>query len=330
MAAPPRALVLGGTGHLGHALLRELCGRGYRVRALTRQARPSLLDGLEVEVIHGDADAPGILEGAVAETDVIVDAAAPYPLYLQASPGDPRDPVGEAALRTARLCEASRRRGAALVFISSFTTLPRPQSTWSTLEARMRRAVHPYFTTKEAMESVVLEGCRRGLDAVIINPTACLGPWDGKPRSLTYLPLLVSGEIPATSSRVVNVIDVRDVARGAIAALEAGVFGKPLLFGGHDIRADELAARACALVGRRPPRLRASIRAAATAAYWTERLFAATGRRAPMPSLPLLLSCEVWGTGMGEAQRPLGAWPRPLEDTLRDSLEWYRRLGYLA
>jgi dihydroflavonol-4-reductase len=330
MTQSKRALVLGGTGHVGHALLRELVERGYRVRALTRQARPRLLDGLDVEVIHGDADAPDTLERTIAGAQVIVDAAAPYPLYLRAQEGDPAEPVLEATLRTAWLCEASRRQGSALVFISSFTTLPRPQGAWSRFEARIRREAHPYFATKEAMERVVLEECRRGLDAVIINPTACLGPWDGKPRSLTYLPLLASGEIPVTSSRVVNVIDVRDVARGAVAALEARVFGKPLLFGGHDIRADELAARTCALVGRRPPRLRASIRAAATAAYWTEWLLAATGRRAPIPSLPWLLSCEVWGTGIGEAQRALGAWPRPLEDTLRDSLEWYRRLGYLA
>ncbi|MEP7120790.1 MAG: NAD-dependent epimerase/dehydratase family protein [Byssovorax sp.] len=324
------ALVLGGTGHVGHALLRELCARCYRVRALTRQARPHLLEELDVEVVRGDADVPGDLQRAIGGVDIVVDAAAPYALYLPQPGQRALDPRREAALRTARLCAAVERQNATLVFISSFTTLPRPQGAWSTLEVGLRRAMHPYFTAKEAMERVVLEACERGLRAVLINPTACLGPWDGKPRSLCYLPLLVSGEVPATTSHVVNVIDVRDVASGAVAALEAEVFGTPLLFGGHDIRADELAARACALVGRRPPLLRTSIRAAATAAYWTEWLFAATGRRAPIPSLPWLLACEVWATGVGEAQRALGAWPRPLEDTLRDSLAWYRRLGYLA
>jgi dihydroflavonol-4-reductase len=324
------ALVLGGTGHVGHAILRELLARGYRVDALSRKARPPILEGLDVRVRQGDASVPGDIEAHIEQGGVVVDAAAPYPLHLDLSRRDGVDPVRAAVARTERLVEATERRGATLVFISSFTTLPRPAGFVSELEARMRRAAHPYFVTKQAMEGVVLEGCRRGLRAVVVNPTACLGPWDAKPRSLCYLPLLLSGELPATAMRAVNVVDVRDVACGAVAALEANLFARPLLLAGHDIRADHLSARACQLAGRRPPILRASTRATATAFYWTEWFFEAMGRRAPFPSLPALLLCEARATGIGDAQRTLGVLPRPLEETLVDSIEWYRQLGYLT
>jgi dihydroflavonol-4-reductase len=323
------ALVLGGTGHLGHAILRELMGRGYRVDALTRKARPPILEGLDVRVIQGDADLPETLEAHIEEGGVVVDAAAPYPLHLQVSWRGGPDPVHAAVARTERLVEATERRGASLLFISSFTTLPRPAGVVGDLEARVRRAAHPYFVTKEAMEATVLAACGRGLRGVVVNPTACLGPWDNKPRSLCYLPLLLSGEMPATAVRAVNVVDVRDVARGAVAALEAELYGQPILLAGHDIRADHLSARACQLAGRRPPILRASTRAAATAFYWTEWFFEAMGRRAPFPSLPALLLCEARATGIGDAQRALGVMPRPLDETLRDAIEWYWQLGYL-
>lgn len=324
------ALVLGGTGHLGHALLRELVARGYRVDALSRRPRPPILEGLDVRVIQGDADVPGTVEAHIAEGGVVVDAAAPYPLHLEVSWRGGSDPVQAAVARTERLLEATAQKDATLVFISSFTTLPRPAGVVGEIEARMRRAAHPYFATKEAMEAAVLAACRRGgARAVVVNPTTCLGPWDAKPRSLCYLPLLLSGEIPATAVHAVNVVDVRDVARGAIAALEAELFGQPILLAGHDIRADHLSARACQLAGKRPPLFRASTRATATAFYWTELLFEAMGRRAPFPSLPALLLCEARATGLGDAQRALGVLPRPLDETLRDAIEWYWQLGYL-
>lgn len=321
------ALVLGGTGHIGHALLRELLSRGYRVTAVTRQARrPAALEGLDVTVVRGDADAPEGIERLVEGADVVVDAAAPYPLRLvEAGRGLAR----AAFARTSRVAEAARRRGAALVFISSFTTLPRPGGALRDLEARARRAAHPYFVVKEAMEDAVLSACARGLRAVIVNPTACLGPWDRKPRSLCYLPALLSGELPAITTRAVNVVDVRDVARGAAAALDEGLFARPLLLSGHDIGADALSARACALVGRRPPVFRASARVTAAAAYGTEWLLSAAGLPAPFPSLPALLLCEARATGVGAWQRALGVLPRPLDETLRDAIAWYRRIGYL-
>jgi len=119
------------------------------------------------------------------------------------------------------------------------------------------------------------------------------------------------------------------VAIAAVNAFEARrLWASPTLLGGHDIRADELSARACALAGKRPPRFKVSARATATAAYWAEWCFAVMGQRAPMPSLPALLLCEAWATGQGEAHR-LGMRPRPLDETLRDSIAWYQRIGYL-
>jgi hypothetical protein len=53
------------------------------------------------------------------------------------------------------------------------------------------------------------------------------------------------------------------------------------------------------------------------------------GMPAPFPSLPALLLCEARATGIAEQQRALGVLPRPLEETLRDAIAWYRQLGNL-
>ena len=58
---------------------RELLSRGWQVSAATRQAAPRSLDGLDVRLLPGDADAPGQLERWVAGHELVIDAAAPHP-----------------------------------------------------------------------------------------------------------------------------------------------------------------------------------------------------------------------------------------------------------
>ena len=114
-----RALVLGATGHLGCALARELCERGYRVSGVSRREHlPSNLEGVPVEVVVGDDSEPDCFERWLRGYDLVVDAAAPY------GPADPDDPdasrqgqrlAGAAALVVARPRRAARReRDAAL------------------------------------------------------------------------------------------------------------------------------------------------------------------------------------------------------------------------
>jgi dihydroflavonol-4-reductase len=196
------------------------------------------------------------------------------------------------------------------------------------IEARARRRVHPYFMVKATMEGMVLEAARGGLRAAILNPTACIGPWDRRPRELCVVPLLLSGQVPAIVARVVNVIDVRDVAAAVRTALEQHRFGAPILLAGHDSRTDALAARLCHLARVPAPRLQVSARLAAGGALWAEAAWAFFGHPSPLPAIGLLLILDSYPMQPSLEQRALGALPRPLDETLRDSIAWYHRLGY--
>src|SRR5579859_2578733 len=104
----PRALVLGATGHIGNAIVRELLARGYAVTAARRgRSAAHNLAGLAVSDAIGDAGDAATLDGWVAGHDAVVDAAAPYPLAI-ADRGD----AAAAARRAAQLVEAVRRHGA--------------------------------------------------------------------------------------------------------------------------------------------------------------------------------------------------------------------------
>ena len=326
-----RALVLGATGHLGNAITRELLAHGYRVTAATRQAHPAALAGLDVDVVHGDADRPDCLDAWLPGHDFVVDAAAPYPLNLFAAarPGGPA-PLDQARRRMSTLLNSVARAGAALGHVSSYTTLPRPdaEGTIAAIEARARRRVHPYFAVKATMEAMVLEAARGGLRAAVVNPTACLGPWDRRPRELCVVPMLVTGQVPALVTQTMNVIDVRDVAAALRAALEQRRFGIPIALAGHDCRTDVLATTVCALARASAPRLRLPARLTVAGVLFAEAGWALLGRSSPLPAIGPLLVLDGYAMAPSADQRALGVLPRPLDETLRDAIAWYRSLGY--
>ena len=328
------ALVLGATGHIGNAITRELLQHGYRVTAATRQARPEALAAIAVpglEIVCGDIDQPGQLASWVPGHELVIDAAAPYPLNLfAATAASERAPLAHARRRMSALLDSVAREGAALGHVSSYTTLPRPsaEGAFAATEARARRAVHPYFAVKAAMEAMALEAARGGLRAVVVNPSACLGPWDRRPRELCVVPMLVAGQVPALVARSFNVIDVRDVALALRIALEQGLFGRPIALAGHDCRTDALADRVCALAGAAAPRLRVPARLAVAGALWAEAAWAVLGRPSPLPAIGPLLVLDGYPMAHSAEQRALGIAPRPLDETLRDAIAWYRQIGY--
>jgi dihydroflavonol-4-reductase len=307
-------LVLGGTGHLGAAIVHEALARGHVVSVASRREQlPASLAGLAVEHLRLDIDDRAGLLRAVEGHGLVIDAAAPYPLHAETGV------VERAVARMRAVIRAVASVGARFAYVSSFVTLPGHRG----IGARAIRALHPYFAVKQAMEDELARASAAGLRAVIVNPTACLGPWDSKPRELAIIPLLLAQRLPATVATTINVVDVRDVAHGLLAAVERECFGQPIALSGHNLPADQLAARVCALAEVPAPGARVPLWPTILGALWVDAAHAVLGRESPYPALSVLLIGVSEALEVGEVQRQLGAAPRPLDETLRDAIAWH-------
>jgi dihydroflavonol-4-reductase len=176
----------------------------------------------------------------------------------------------------------------------------------------------PYKASKLRAEQHVLAAARTALDAVVVNPTTPIGGGDSKPTPTGRMIAGVArGRVRAfIAGTGLNVVDVRDVARGHVLALEHGRRGERYLLGGIDLWLRDLFARVAAAAGRPAPRLRVP--------HVLPRALAACGllnrHEVRLARLPMFFSSA-------KAERELGYTAGPIEPAIAEAVSHALALG---
>jgi nucleoside-diphosphate-sugar epimerase len=179
-------LVTGASGFIGSALVKHLVEAGWRVRALLRPTSPrAQLAGLRVEYAEGDINAAESVTRAVAGVRYVFHVAADYRLWARQPSELMRTNVD--GTRTVMLA-AQRAAVERIVYTSSVATLaPRPNGESSDESSPLHPsgAISAYKQSKvlaeRLVESLIADN---GLPAVIVNPSAPIGPRDVRPTPL--------------------------------------------------------------------------------------------------------------------------------------------------
>lgn len=318
-----RAVVTGAAGHIGGVLVRALLDRGVTVRALVYRDRRAL-EGLDVEWFQGDVCDPASLRRAFAGAEVVYHAAAHLSLLLTDWPRLKAVNV----LGTRNVVEACLRCGVRrLVHFSSIHALEQKPLHVPVDESRPlvgSWTAPPYDRSKAAGEREVQKGIAQGLDAVILNPTGVIGPYDYKPSYLGAVLLALSrGSLPGLVAGGFDWVDVRDVVAGAIRAAERAPSGAKYLLSGHWASVRDLAALVEAISGVRAPRLVWPTALAYIGAPFSTLFAHLTGRRPLYTIVSLRALQSNRAISHARATRDLDYHPRPLQETIADTLRWF-------
>jgi dihydroflavonol-4-reductase len=327
-------LVTGASGFVGSAVARALLERGESVRALVRSTsnRYNLVD-LPLDMVAGDLEQPSTLRPAVVGCRALYHVAADYRLWAPRPASMYRINVDgtRALLRAA--AEAGVER---IVYTSTVATLgfdpaggPADETTPSKIDDMIGHYKRSKFLAEQAVRELI---DREGVPAVIVNPSAPIGPRDGRPTPTGRVVLeAAKGRIPAYVDTGLNVAHVDDVAAGHLLAYQRGVVGERYILGGENLTLGDMLTLIARLVGRRPPTIRLSTRLVLPLAYLSE--MAARVGRGGEPLLTvdgLRMARKRMHFSSAKAERELGYRSRPAVDALRDALDWYRSNGYLA
>ena len=233
-----RVYVTGASGFIGSHVARELRERGVEVR-------DDWIDLADRERLHA----------AITGCDAVFHLAA---LYSYDATAAEHERVNVEGTRTVvELCrELGVRR---LVHTSTCGTcgpVPGRPATEGDAPPKWELAV-AYKRTKLEDEQIVLGAARDGLDAVVVNPTTPVGDGDWLPTPTgRMIEGVATGRYRAYVDTGINIVDVRDVARGHVLAWERGRRGERYLLGGVDLSLADVFAVVAELAGRRRPRLR--------------------------------------------------------------------------
>jgi 2'-hydroxyisoflavone reductase len=295
-----RLLVLGGTLFVGRAVVEAALERGHDVTLFHRGETGAELFP-QLEHVLGDRDGGvGVLAGR--GFDAVVDTSGYVPRVV------------------AQSCEALADAGR-YCFVSSVSAYAEGTASFDEEDGETgadpdsEDVSHFYGELKAACERVVRASF--GERAFVVRPGLIVGPHDPTDR-FTYWPRRYDrgGDVlaPAPAERLVQVIDVRDLAAWLVRGVEdglAGTFnasGDPLPF--------SQIAEACAAAAANGART-----------VWVDESVLLEAGVEPYVELPLWIpSTEVtfFGRTPNAKAKAAGLRLRPIEETARDTLAWAR------
>jgi 2'-hydroxyisoflavone reductase len=295
-----RLLVLGGTQFLGRHTVQQALARGHEVTLFNRGLTgPELFP--DVERLRGDRD--GGLGGLAGRSfDAVVDTSGYVPRVVAAT----FDALGDIGHYT---------------FVSSISAYadlsapPTESSPVATLdEPTEDYRSEAYGALKAACEDVVR--ARFG-EAFVVRPGLIVGPWDPTGR-FTYWPRRLAGGgrvlVPAPPDAAAQVIDARDLAGWIVRAAEDGLAGTFNAVDRPTTRGALL--ETCRRVAGPDAEL-----------VWVDSGFVAEHEVEEWMELPLWLHDPAYAGMLSvdpSAALAAGLQPRPLEETVRDTLAWIR------
>ena len=323
------AAVTGACGHTGANLVRALLERGCVVRATVRSDTRAL-EGLDVERVPADVLDLSSLRKAFRRVEVVYHLAARISLVAR----DLNRMYEVNVNGTKNVLRACRAAGVRrLVHFSSIHALDSRPKRGTITESRPLvegRGTLPYDWTKAQAEREVLKAVSEGLDAVIVNPTAILGPYDFKVSSLGKLLVsLYHRRIKALVKGGFNWVDARDVVEGAIRAEKNGRRGQRYLLGGTWCTLKELALLVEEITGRRAPRFVSPTWLALACVPFTALASKAFGTEPLYTPGSILTVRNHRYISYGKAEKELGYRARPLRETVRDAVGWLQTAGFL-
>ncbi len=327
-----KVLVTGATGFIGSRVVRKLLKKGADVRVLVRKkSNLENISGLPVDIAYGDLTKPETLSTSLEDCEALFHVAAEYKLWV---------PKPESLYRTnvdgtVNIMKAALQKGIKrIVYTSSVATLginkngtPADEETPVTINDMIGH----YKRSKYIAEEKVREMIKKAkLPAVIVNPSTPIGPGDIKPTPTGRIIIeAASGRMPAYVDTGLNIVHVDDVADGHILAFEKGRIGERYILGGENLTLRELLEKIAQFTGRSAPKIRLSPNMILPLAYVVEFISQITKKEPFITVDGVLMSKKKMFFSIEKAKRELRYNPRPADEAIKDSIDWFRQKGYI-
>ena len=326
-----KTLVTGGTGFVGRAVVTELLLAGAEVRVLARNPEHPALAGLEVEVAAGDLRDPASLARAVEGCSRVFHVAADYRLWVP----DPQVMYAINVEGTRNLLAAAAAAGVErVVYTSTVGALGNPGDGTPGDEetpVSIGEMVGHYKRSKFLAEQVALDFAQKGLPVVVVNPSTPVGPWDWRPTPTGQMLVdFLKGRMPAYLETGLNLVHVKDVARGHLLAAEKGRVGEKYILGHENLSLSRIFQMLGEISNLPAPKVKLPYWPVLGLAYinefWAKYLSRGTPR---LTVTAIRMAKKYMYFDNTKAVEYLGWTLTPVRRALEEAVDWFQEHGYL-
>jgi len=321
----------GATGFVGGHVARVYAAAGAELRLLTRSSSNlSAIEGLDSEVVIGDLREPERLRSAIQGCEAVVHVAADYRLWVH----DPKSMYAANVDGSRELLRIAREEGVRrVVYTSSVATMGfRKDGTIVDESSPVSIAdmIGHYKRSKFLGEQEAIKAARAGQEVMILNPTTPIGAGDAKPTPTGRIVVdFLNKKFPAYVDTGLNLVDVLEVARMHLVALDRGTPGERYILGGENLTLKQILDRMSSITGLPSPTMKVPNAVAMAFAFFDENI---TGRllgKEPRATVEAVrMGQKMMFASSAKAERELGFKVLPVYSALRAAIEWFVEHGY--
>ncbi len=325
-----RLFVTGATGFVGSHVARMAAEQGAELRLLTRWSSKTQNLPKGAELVQGDLREPVKFAAALRECDALIHVAADYRLWVP----DPAEMYKANVEGTRELLRLAREAGVRrVVYTSSVATMGfRKDASVVDEETPVSEAdmIGHYKRSKWMAEQVAIEAARGGQEVVILNPTTPVGSMDAKPTPTGRIIVdFLNKRFPAYVETGLNLVDVDEIARMHLAALERGRFGERYILGGENLTLKQILDKLAAMTGLPSPTMKVPHAVAMAFAFFDETVTGKLRGKEPRATVEAVrMGKKMMWASSAKAERELGWRVVPVDAALRSALEWFVANGF--
>lgn len=320
--------VTGATGHIGNVLVRELCGMGVQVRAILppyESAHP--INDTKALIVRADIRDVQSLNRAFEGCETVYHLAG----YISIMPFKKKKLFDINVIGTRNVINACiYNKVDKLIYTSSVHAFSEPQ------EGRVidektpfdpEKVVGNYAKTKALATLEVLEASTKGLiKAMVLCPSGVIGPYDHRVSEMGELMVRYAAKRMHTYIKGgYDFVDVRDVVQGLINAEKKFKNGEVFILSGYKITVDELLDKLEEITGIKRPKRYIGKTMAYVASLFSCSYYWLTKTKALLTPYSLYTLNSNSNISNFKARRQLGFSPRSLEQSIKDSVGWFRQ-----
>jgi dihydroflavonol-4-reductase len=321
----------GATGFVGSHVAHAFAAQGARLRLLIRStSRLDNLEGLSAETVTGDLRNPDTFRSALGDCDVLVHVAADYRLWVR----DPQAMYAANVDGTRNLLALAREVGVTkAVYTSSVATMGfREDGTIvdENTPVSLDDMIGHYKRSKYLAEQEAIAAAHDGQHVIVLNPTTPIGANDIKPTPTGQIVVdFLNRKFPAYVDTGLNLVDVDEVARTHVAAVERGRPGERYILGGENLSLKQILDKMSAITGLPSPTMKVPHSLAMAFAFFDETITGRLRGKEPRAKVKAVqMGKKKMFASSAKAERDLGFRIVPVYAALRSAIEWFRAHGY--